>query len=146
MTALPFSSVTEALAWLDGHIDFESKMPSRRALPTLTRMRQLMTVLGDPEGACPAVHLTGTNGKGSTAAMVSSILAASGLSVGIYTSPNLSLVNERIARNGEPISDDDLCEVLSTLAALGFQPGRAAHALNCSRRPPCAGSPTWRWT
>jgi dihydrofolate synthase/folylpolyglutamate synthase len=113
-----FDDLPEALAWLDTHIDFESNMPSRRSLPTLDRMRQLMDLLGDPQQAYPAVHITGTNGKGSTAAMTSALLAARGLSVGTYTSPNLSRVNERIARNGEPIEDGALVEVLESLARL----------------------------
>jgi dihydrofolate synthase / folylpolyglutamate synthase len=113
-----FDDLPAALAWLDAHIDFESNMPSRRSLPTLDRMRQLMDLLGDPQQAYPAVHITGTNGKGSTAAMTTALLASRGLSVGTYTSPNLSRVNERIARNGEPIEDGALVEVLESLARL----------------------------
>ena len=120
MTQIPFSSLTEASAWLDGHIDFESKMPSRRSLPTLDRMRELVHLMGNPERTYPSVHLTGTNGKGSTAAMITSLLGAMGLSVGTYSSPNLTQVNERIARNGAPIDDESFAMVLSTLAA--FEP------------------------
>jgi dihydrofolate synthase/folylpolyglutamate synthase len=111
-----FDDLDQALAWLDGHVNFESAMPSRRAIPTLDRMRDLVGVLGDPQDAYPAIHLTGTNGKGSTAAMVTALLGARGLSAGTYTSPNLSRVNERIARNGQPIDDGALLEVLQTLA------------------------------
>ncbi len=118
MTQIPFSSLTEAAAWLDGHIDFESKMPSRRSLPTLDRMRELVHLMGNPERTYPSLHLTGTNGKGSTAAMITSLLGAMGLSVGTYSSPNLTAINERIARNGEPIDDESFATVLSTLAAL----------------------------
>jgi dihydrofolate synthase/folylpolyglutamate synthase len=115
---MPFDDLTDALAWLDGHVNFEAAMPSRRSLPTLDRMYEVMGLLGDPHRASPVVHLTGTNGKGSTAAMVTSLLAASGLSVGTYTSPNLHRVNERIARHGVPIDDDALLDVLETLARL----------------------------
>jgi dihydrofolate synthase/folylpolyglutamate synthase len=114
----PFSSLSEALQWLDSHIDFESTVPDRRALPTLDRMRELAALLNDPQRSIPSVHVTGTNGKGSTAAMVASLLGAKGLSVGTYTSPNLSRVNERLARNGVPIDDDAFTEVLSGLAVL----------------------------
>jgi dihydrofolate synthase/folylpolyglutamate synthase len=110
-----FADLPEALAWLDAHIDFESAMPTRRALPSLDRMRTLARLLGDPQTAYPVIHITGTNGKGSTAAMTSSLLAAMGLTVGTYTSPNLSRVNERIARNGEPIDDEAFCDVLDSL-------------------------------
>ncbi len=113
-----FASFEDALAWLDGHIDFESKSPGRRSLPTLDRMRELMAVLGDPERAYPAIHITGTNGKGSTAAMSAALLGARGLSVGTYTSPNLSKVNERISRSGGAIDDLSLREVLSTLSLI----------------------------
>ena len=113
-----FDDLPHALEWLDSHIDFEAGMPSRRALPTLDRMRELANLLGDPQTACPALHITGTNGKGSTAAMVTSLLGAQGLTVGTYTSPNLSRVNERLARNGEPIDDEAFVEILSSLSRL----------------------------
>src|SRR5580692_4690416 len=93
-------------------------MPSRRALPTLERMQALMSVLGDPQDAIPSVHVTGTNGKGSTSAMVTALLMAQGLSVGTYTSPNLHQVAERLARNGEPIDDQSFVSVLSELASI----------------------------
>jgi dihydrofolate synthase/folylpolyglutamate synthase len=118
MATLPFPSLAEALAWLDAHIDYESAMPSRRSLPTLDRMRDLVQVMGDPQSAIPAIHITGTNGKGSTAAMSTALLGAKGLTVGTYTSPNLSVVNERLSRNGEPIDDVSFAEVLGALAAL----------------------------
>lgn len=106
------------MRWLDAHIDLESKVPNRRSLPTLDRMRQLAALLGDPERAYPVVHLTGTNGKGSTAAMATTLLGAMGLTVGTYTSPNLARVNERIARAGEPIDDESFRQVLGSLALL----------------------------
>jgi dihydrofolate synthase/folylpolyglutamate synthase len=113
-----FDDLPEALAWLDSHIDFESNMPARRAFPTLDRMQELMRLLGDPQDAYPTVHITGTNGKGSTAAITTALLGAQGLTVGTYTSPNLSRVNERISRNGEPIEDGVFVEVLESLARL----------------------------
>ena len=115
---LPFAGLDVALEWLDSHIDFESNMPSRSALPTLDRMRALMAVLGDPHDSIPSVHVTGTNGKGSTSAMVSALLMAQGLSVGTFTSPNLHRVSERLSHNGEPIDDDAFVAVLSELASL----------------------------
>jgi len=114
----PFTTIRDALAWLDGHINFEATMPTRRSLPTLDRMRELVKLLGEPQLAYPAVHVTGTNGKGSTAAMTTALLAAMGLSVGTYTSPNLSAVNDRLSRNGELIDDRDFAAVLSDLALL----------------------------
>ena len=81
-------------------------------------MRALAALLGDPQSAYPVVHITGTNGKGSTAAIATALLGAQGLTVGTYTSPNLSRVNERISRNGEPIGDTEFVEVLESLARL----------------------------
>jgi dihydrofolate synthase/folylpolyglutamate synthase len=95
-------------------------MPGRAALPTLERITALCHLLGDPHRVAPVIHITGTNGKGSTARMVSELLAAQGLSVGTYTSPNLSRVNERLTRNGVPIDDAELAEVLDQLRR--FQP------------------------
>jgi dihydrofolate synthase/folylpolyglutamate synthase len=113
-----FTDLPDALAWLDSHVDFESAMPTRRTLPSLDRMRKLATLLGEPQTAYPVIHITGTNGKGSTAAMATSLLSARGLRVGTYTSPNLSLVNERISRNDEPIDDEAFTDVLDSLARI----------------------------
>jgi len=110
--------LAELVAWLDGHINFELLMPSRLGAPTLYRMEALCRLLGDPEKACPVIHITGTNGKGSTARILTELLMANGLTVGTYTSPNLARVNERLTRDNEPIDDDDLAEVLGALALI----------------------------
>ncbi|CAN5720357.1 folylpolyglutamate synthase/dihydrofolate synthase family protein [soil metagenome] len=68
--------------------------------PSLHRIEALCRVLDDPQQSVPAIHVTGTNGKSSTARIAASILAATGLSVGVYTSPHLGSVRERIARAG----------------------------------------------
>ena len=70
-------------------------------------MRVLLAALGHPENRFPTVLVAGTNGKGSTAATLESILRASGLKTGLYTSPHLVRINERIRLNGKPIADDD---------------------------------------
>ncbi|MHB8681797.1 MAG: bifunctional folylpolyglutamate synthase/dihydrofolate synthase [Acidimicrobiales bacterium] len=114
----PGASRHELVAWLDGHTDYEQAMPTRLRAPTLDRITELCGLLGDPERAYPVVHLTGTNGKGSTARMLTELFMAQGLTVGTYTSPNLSRVNERLARDGEPIPDHELAEVLGALALL----------------------------
>ena len=123
---LPLGDLDDALEWLDSHIDFESNMPSRRALPTLDRMHALMRVLGDPHESIPSVHVTGTNGKGSTSAMVSALMMAQGLRVGTYTSPNLHRVSERLAQDGEAIDDDAFLAVLNQLAAIETMLGERA--------------------
>jgi dihydrofolate synthase/folylpolyglutamate synthase len=73
----------------------------------LAHMRVLLTALGHPENRFPTVLVAGTNGKGSTGATLASILQASGLKTGLYTSPHLVRINERIRFNGKPIADDD---------------------------------------
>jgi dihydrofolate synthase / folylpolyglutamate synthase len=73
----------------------------------LAHMRVLLAALGHPETRFPSVLIAGTNGKGSTAATLASILQASGIRTGLYTSPHLVRINERIRINGVEISDDD---------------------------------------
>src|SRR5271154_5027849 len=63
--------------------------------------------LGNPQRNSPCVHIAGTNGKGSTAAMLESILRMAGRRTGLYTSPHLERINERIRINGDDISDED---------------------------------------
>jgi dihydrofolate synthase/folylpolyglutamate synthase len=82
-----------------------SRWPEHRVAPSLGRIQALTELLGDPQRAYPVIHLTGTNGKGSTAAMIESLLRATGLRTGRFSSPHLMTVNERIAIDGESISD-----------------------------------------
>ena len=107
----------ESLRFLDGHINHEATAGAIHGL-SLDAMRQLVAVFGDPQHAFPVIHLTGTNGKGSTARMITALLVEHGLSVGSYTSPHLEKVNERLAWNSEPISDDDLAAVITGVARL----------------------------
>ena len=81
-------------------------------------MRRLVDVLGDPQTAYPVIHLTGTNGKGSTARMITALLQAQGLSVGTYTSPHLERINERLMWDGRPIDDEALAEQITAVAAV----------------------------
>jgi dihydrofolate synthase/folylpolyglutamate synthase len=111
-------------AWLDAHVNLETGVgvPARggvgRRLLAVERQRPLMELLGSPELEYPAIHLTGTNGKTSVARMTGALLAASGLSIGSYTSPHLQRVNERMAWNGEPVDDLTLDDLLRAVAAL----------------------------
>lgn len=73
--------------------------------PGLERTRALLAALGNPEKALKFVHITGSNGKGSTAAMLASVLAAAGYRTGLFTSPHLYRFNERFQVNGAPIPD-----------------------------------------
>ena len=85
-------------------------------VPDLDRIRLLTELLGDPQKAYPAIHLTGTNGKTSTARMIDALLRAFGLRPGRYTSPHLHSVTERITIDGEPLTEERFVEVFDELA------------------------------
>ncbi|WP_173101175.1 bifunctional folylpolyglutamate synthase/dihydrofolate synthase [Actinomadura verrucosospora] len=78
--------------------------------PTLDRIRDLVDVLGEPHRAYPVIHVAGTNGKSSTARLIESLLRERGLRTGLYTSPEMTTLRERIAIDGEPISEERFAE------------------------------------
>src|SRR4051794_16279150 len=82
----------------------------------LSRIEALLDLLGSPQRAYPAIHLTGTNGKTSTARMIDALLRAHGLRVGRYTSPHLESVRERISIEGQPISEERFVDVYREVA------------------------------
>ena len=84
----------------------------------LERTRELMEKLGHPEEKLRFVHIAGTNGKGSTAAMTASVLRAAGYRTGLYTSPYLQVFNERMSVDGEMISDEELGELTEQIRPL----------------------------
>ena len=77
----------------------------------LDRMNLMLDVLGHPEHSFRVIHVTGTNGKGSTARMAEALCRAYGLRTGLYTSPHLERINERIAIDGQELSDDDFVDM-----------------------------------
>lgn len=83
--------------------------------PGLAVMEQLMDALGRPQHAFKSIHVTGTNGKGSTCAMLESVLRAAGLKTALYTSPHLYVFNERIQVGGSSISDGDLIRLIQEI-------------------------------
>lgn len=90
---------TEPLEWLDA-------LQAGGIRPGLARMRALLEAMGRPQHAAPSVIIAGTNGKGSTSAMLASILEASGYRTGFYSSPHLVDIRERWMIGGEPIPQD----------------------------------------
>jgi dihydrofolate synthase / folylpolyglutamate synthase len=82
----------------------------------LSRVEELLDALGNPQRTYPAIHLTGTNGKSSTARMIDALLRAHGLRAGRYTSPHLETVRERISIDGELISQERFVEVYQEVA------------------------------
>ena len=81
------------------------------SIPGLSRTQELLRLMGNPEKKLKFVHIAGTNGKGSTAAMTASILRKAGYKTGLYTSPYIYRFNERIQVNGEQIPDEDVATV-----------------------------------
>ncbi len=130
-----------ALDYLDGHTNLEGGRADRfkepaPTMPTagktdglsLDAMAAFMEALGDPHKAYRTIHLTGTNGKGSTARASAALLQELGLSVGLYTSPDMGRVNERIMWDGIEIPDGDFARIIGLLAEvetkLGVTPSR----------------------
>lgn len=97
-----------ALAFIHGRTQFKK-------IPTLQRMAIFMEKLGHPEQQLKVIHVAGTNGKGSTVAFLRSLLMATGQTVGTFTSPFLMRFNERISIDNQPISDDDLIDLVNTV-------------------------------
>jgi dihydrofolate synthase/folylpolyglutamate synthase len=118
----------DAIEYLESHVNFEQQSPTKEGAPSLDRMRALCSAMADPQHTAPVIHVTGTNGKGSTTRLITSLLVAHGLQVGTYTSPDIERVNERLSRNGETISDEDFAEQLLAVAELeaitGVRPTR----------------------
>lgn len=115
----------QALSYLDDRASYQKT--GRIESPSLDVITRLCELMGDPQHCAPVVHITGTNGKGSTAQMISRLLMASGLRVGTYTSPHLERVNERFAIDGAHISDESFAEQVAAIADLemlsGVRPG-----------------------
>ncbi len=112
-----FRSYREALDYLFHFTDYERmhRVTKATSLFGLSRMNKLLDYCGDPHLQLRTVHIAGTKGKGSTAAMLASILRTAGLKVGLYTSPHLTDIRERIQVNGQWIPEDDITRYLSRL-------------------------------
>jgi dihydrofolate synthase / folylpolyglutamate synthase len=93
-----------------------SRWPETRLEPSLDRIRALCELLGDPQRSAPVIHLTGTNGKTSTARMVDNLLRALGLRTGRFTSPHVESMRERICVDGEPLSEEQFAELFAEVA------------------------------
>jgi dihydrofolate synthase/folylpolyglutamate synthase len=93
-----------------------SRWPETRLEPSLDRIRAFTELLGDPQRSYPAIHLTGTNGKTSTARMVDTLLRAMELRTGRFTSPHVERMSERICLDGEPLSDEAFVRAFNDVA------------------------------
>lgn len=106
-----------ALDFIWSRIDYErtAVIPYGQRTFRLDRMRNLLARLGQPDQGMPIVHIAGTKGKGSTSAMVASMLQAAGLRVGLFSSPHLDCVEERFRINGQPCTPEQLVQLIETL-------------------------------
>ena len=109
----------EAIQWLYDRIDYERTRPSPMLNPfRLERIERLLKKIGSPQERIPAIHIAGTKGKGSTAAMIDSILRASGVRTGLFTSPHIEAFEERMRVSGRMPNPDQLTDLVSKLAGL----------------------------
>lgn len=112
----------QALDFLASKVNYERRPPLSRArargMHTLTRMKRLLNDLGNPHKAYKSAHIGGTKGKGSTAAMLAGMLQGNGLKVGLYTSPHILDVRERIVVNGERISEGAFTKLIAQVAEI----------------------------
>lgn len=106
-----FLTIDQALNFIHGFSPTASE-------PDLSRMADLLARLGSPEKRLRAVHIAGTNGKGSTAAMLACVMTSAGFRTGLFTSPYISRFNERMRINGLSIPDDELARLSGQLAGL----------------------------
>ena len=115
MTVRPPLSYDEALHRLLSLADYERMAGLSAPAPKhdLDRMRELADRLGRPQDTAPVLHVAGTKGKGSVAAMASSILHAAGLRVGLFTSPHLHTFRERVRIDGEPSTEARFASALA---------------------------------
>jgi dihydrofolate synthase / folylpolyglutamate synthase len=109
--------LNETLARLaEAEREILARRPEHAIVPSLERVSVLATLLGDPQRAYPVIHITGTNGKTSTARMTETLLRARGLRTGLFTSPHLSSMRERIRIDGEPLSAEDFTAAYEDVA------------------------------
>ena len=99
-------------------LDYIHAVDWRRSSLGLSRIDELLAQMGHPERTMKFVHVTGTNGKGSTCAILASVLRAAGYRTGLYTSPYIFRFNERMQIDGAPISDAELCAVTEEVRPL----------------------------
>ena len=104
----------EALRYLDEHASYEKT--GRVESPSLDNISRFMDLMANPQLNYPVIHVTGTNGKGSTTQIITKLLMAHGLQVGTYTSPHLEALTERITRDGEQIDQQEFADCVAAIA------------------------------
>src|SRR5438309_9857108 len=110
--AMPPLSYDEAMQFWFGRVNYERRSPKPSDL-TLDRMRALLYLLGEPHRRLRIVHVAGSKGKGSTSAMLAAVLERAGYRTGLFTSPHLECVEERIQVSGASIAASELAQHMS---------------------------------
>lgn len=108
----------QAIDYLLSLVDHERQMPAlprQKRIYDLGRMTALLEILGNPHLAVPTIHIAGTKGKGSTAAMVDAVLTAAGYRTGFYSSPHLHTFRERIRRDTQPVGETEFAELVAAV-------------------------------
>lgn len=95
-----------------------ARWPETRLEPSLDRIRAFTELLGEPQRTYPVLHLTGTNGKTSTSRMIDTLVTATGLRTGRFTSPHVESMTERISLDGQPLTEDQFLEAYNDVAAV----------------------------
>jgi dihydrofolate synthase/folylpolyglutamate synthase len=136
---MSFSSYEQALAFWYSHINYEQQTPKPSDLK-LDRMRALLTLLGNPQERLRILHVAGSKGKGSTSAMLAAVLRQAGYRTGLFTSPHLCRVEERIQVDGGTITPEELTvllgEVLDVVSSGRWAGGREAGPTALEQRGP----------
>ena len=127
-----------ALRFLYDRIDYERALsvPYRGREFKLDRMRQLLARLGNPQEGLPIVHVAGTKGKGSTVAVIGAVLSAAGCRTGIFTSPHLDRVEQRMAIDGRACSSSELVELIDRLVPVVEAMDKEAQACDPAENGP----------
>src|SRR5437016_6228414 len=120
---MSFATPEHALAFWFGLVNYEQQTPAHSAFK-LEHTRQLLRLLGAPQERVRVVHVAGSKGKGSTSAMLAAVLQRAGYRTGLFTSPHLTRVEERIRVDGAAITAAEEMTLLAEVAeAIGWSPG-----------------------
>lgn len=114
----PIESYEDALRWLYDRIDYERIRPTGQSPFRLERSERLLKRIGSPQERIPCVHIAGTKGKGSTAAMIDSILQAAGIRTGLFTSPHIEQFEERMRVCGHMPKPEQLTRLVARLSEI----------------------------
>src|SRR5512141_3131294 len=120
-----------ATTYADAERALLARWPETRLEPSLDRIQAFTEMLGEPQRSYPVLHLTGTNGKTSTSRMIDTLVRATGLRTGRFTSPHVESMTERISLDGEPLTEEQFLEAYQDVAALADLADQdAAHPLS----------------